>query len=102
MRSCASKYFCNTTVRGKVKGSDYVERELRDHAAHSALIEYLTAAGRSDALAKDAPLWTRHDRAGRAGAPLTSHAFAHNLKLYAAEAGIEKIHVHQMRHTYAE
>jgi site-specific recombinase XerD len=46
-------------------------------------------------------LWTRHDRAGRAGAPLTSHAFAKNLKHYAREAGIEKIHIHQTRHTFA-
>ena len=47
------------------------------------------------------PLWTRHDRAGRPGAPLTSHAFAKNLKRYARDAGIVKIHIHQTGHTFA-
>jgi site-specific recombinase XerD len=46
-------------------------------------------------------LWTRHDRAGKPGAPLSSRSFAENLKVYAREAGIEHIHVHQTRHTYA-
>lgn len=46
-------------------------------------------------------MWTRHDRAGQPGAPLTSHAFAKNLKRYATEAGIERIHIHQTRHTFA-
>lgn len=88
-------------VRSKVKGSDYVEREVRDSSVQAALVEYLTASGRAQALDTDAPVWTRHDRAGRPGAALTSHAFAHNLKRYAEEAGIKSIHVHQMRHTYA-
>jgi integrase len=88
-------------LRGKVKGSDYVEREVRDSTARVALIEYLEAAGRFKALRTNAPLWTRHDRAGKPGAALTSHAFAHNLKLYAKEVGIDEIHIHQMRHTYA-
>jgi site-specific recombinase XerD len=47
------------------------------------------------------PLWTRHDRAGKPGAPLTSRAFAENLKAYARKAGIEKINVHRTRHTFA-
>jgi integrase/recombinase XerC len=85
---------------GKVKGGDYVERELCDSEAQEALKEYLRASGRPGLLGKKAPLWTRHDRAGKPGAPLTSHAFAHNLKLYAAEAGIKEIHVHQLRHTF--
>ena len=71
-----------------------------DTEAQEALKEYLRASGRPGLLGTKAPLWTRHDRAGRPGAPLTSHAFAHNLKLYAAEAGIKKIHVHQLRHTF--
>jgi integrase len=53
------------------------------------------------ALKTDAPLWTRHDRAGKPGAALTSHAFARNLKLYGKEIGLENVHVHQTRHTYA-
>ncbi len=42
-------------------------------------------------------------RAGKAsdGTPLTSHAFSKNLKRYANAAGIEKIHIHQTRHTFA-
>ena len=32
---------------------------------------------------------------------LSSHEFVRNLKKYAAEAGIEHIHLHQTRHTYA-
>jgi integrase len=88
-------------LRGRVKGSDYVEREVRDPSARAALRDYLEAAGRLKALKTDAPLWTRHDRAGKPGAALTSHAFARNLKLYGKEVGLEKIHVHQTRHTYA-
>lgn len=87
-------------LHGKVKGSDYVERELCDPEAQAALKDYLRTAGRLSALGRKSPLWTRHDRAGKPGAPLTSHAFAHNLKVYAREAGIKKIHVHQLRHTF--
>jgi integrase len=52
-------------------------------------------------LGSERPLWTRHDRAGRPGAPLTSHAFAVNMKRYAREAGIGNFHLHQTRHTFA-
>lgn len=88
-------------LRSKIKGSDYVEREVRDLTVQEALIDYLSASGRMKALKTDSPLWTRHDRAGKPGATLTSHAFAHNLKVYAREVKIDKIHIHQMRHTYA-
>jgi integrase/recombinase XerC len=87
-------------IRGKVKGSDYRERELCDPEAQAAMKEYLRAAQRLSVLGTKAPIWTRHDRAGKPGAPLTSHAFAHNLKIYAKEAGIKTIHVHQLRHTF--
>lgn len=75
-------------------------KELCDPEAQAALKVYLTAAGRLSALGRKVPIWTRHDRAGKPGAPLTSHAFAHNLKIYAREAGVKKIHVHQLRHTF--
>jgi hypothetical protein len=39
-------------------------------------------------LGSERPLWTRHDRAGSPGAPLTSRAFVENLKAYAQEAGL--------------
>ncbi len=88
-------------IKSKVKGGDYRARELSNEAARAALFEYLEASGRSQALRTDAPLWTRHDRAGKPGAEMTTHAYALNLKKYAKGAGIEGIHVHQLRHTFA-
>jgi len=55
----------------------------------------------SDFCQDNLPLWTLHDRAGKPGAPLISHSFAKNLKRYAGEAGISKIHTDQTRHTFA-
>jgi integrase len=52
-------------------------------------------------LGSERPLWTRHDRAGKPGSPLNSHAFDKNLKRYAREAGLGKVHIHQTRHTFA-
>jgi site-specific recombinase XerC len=46
-------------------------------------------------------IWNRHDRAGKAGGPLSSHSFSKNLKKYAAESGLESIHIDQTRHTFA-
>lgn len=88
-------------IRTRVKGGDYLGREVSDPRVRGALLDYLEASGRAGVLAKDGPLWTRHDRAGRPGAPLTSHAFALNLKRYAREAGIGEVHLHQTRHTFA-
>lgn len=89
------------TITGKVKGGDYVGREVRDPTLRHALIDYLSSCGRLNALKTDSPLWTRHDRAGRPGAPLTSHAFAKNLKGYANLAGVKAVHIHQTRHSFA-
>lgn len=83
------------------KGGKYGARELLDTAAVRALAEYLRASDRMNVTESDRPLWTRHDRAGRAGAPLSSHSFVKNLKGYAAAAGIKHIHLHQTRHTFA-
>ncbi|HEX8474375.1 MAG TPA: site-specific integrase [Pyrinomonadaceae bacterium] len=88
-------------ISGKVKGGDYVSREVRDPLLTQAVIDYLTASGRMSVLTTDAPLWTRHDRAGRAGAALSSHAFVKNLKRYAREAGVGDVHLHQTRHSFA-
>lgn len=60
----------------RVKGGDNVGRDVRDPSFRSALLNYLKA-------------------------PLTSHAFALNMKGYAGEAGIKDFHLHQMRHTFA-
>jgi integrase len=88
-------------IIGRVKGGDYVGREVRDSAVRSALLDYLGASDRPDVVGSERPLWTRHDRAGKPGAPLTSHAFALNMKGYARDAGIKDFHLHQTRHTFA-
>lgn len=46
-------------------------------------------------------MWTRHDRAGRPGAALSSHAFVKNLKRYARGAGVGDVHLHQTKHSFA-
>jgi integrase len=88
-------------IKYRRKGGKFVGREVGDASVYEALIEYLNVAGRGNVLGSERPLWTRHDRAGKPGAPLSSRSFAENLKVYAHEAGIENIHVHQTRHTYA-
>lgn len=87
-------------IGGRVKGGRYRAREVRDPEAKTALIDYLTAAKRLHVLKSDAPVWTRHDHPKLAGDALTSHAFVRNLKLYAKEAGLDHIHLHQTRHTF--
>jgi integrase/recombinase XerC len=88
-------------VRCRVKGGDYVGRAVNEPLVRDALFDYLESCDRMNAFGSDRPLWTRHDRAGRPGAPLSSHSFSKNLKGYARAAGIEKIHIHQTRHTFA-
>lgn len=88
-------------LNNRVKGGHYVGREVSDPSVKEALLDYLTAAGRMHVLKTDAPVWTRHDRAGRPGEPLTSHSYAVNMKRYAREAGVEDFHLHQTRHTFA-
>lgn len=85
----------------RVKGGDLLTREVRDPGAYDALLDYLRASRRLSHLKKDSPLWTRHDRAGAPGPALTSHAFAKNMKRYAAAAGLKHFHLHQTRHTFA-
>lgn len=88
-------------VQYRIKGGRYLVSELRDTIVLEALLDYLRASGRDDVLRTERPLWTRHDRAGRPGAPLTSHAFVKNLKRYARGAGLDHIHAHMTRHTFA-
>jgi site-specific recombinase XerD len=85
----------------KAKGGDYRSREVREPQVREAMLDYLLAAGRTHALKTDAPLWTRHDRAGKPGEALTSHCFVKNLKKYAGEAGVQGFHLHRTRHTFA-
>ena len=88
------------TVRFLNKGGDYTSEEV-NLACWDALVDYLRAAGRLDGMTPDSPLWVGHDRAGQATGALSSHAFAKNLKRYARLAGLDAIHVHQLRHTFA-
>jgi site-specific recombinase XerD len=85
----------------RAKGGDYRSREVREPQVKEALLDYLSAAGRMHALKTDAPLWTRHDRAGQPGEALSSHCFVKNLKKYAHEAGVKDFHLHRTRHTFA-
>jgi integrase len=85
----------------RAKGGDYKSREVREPQVKEALLDYLSSAGRLHALKTDAPLWTRHDRAGQPGEALTSHCFVKNLKKYAHEAGVKDFHLHRTRHTFA-
>ena len=70
-------------------------------------------------MTKQSPLWVAHDRAHttppgkskrnprkekvarKPGKQLSSHGFVKKLKEYATEAGLDHIHLHQTRHTYA-
>jgi integrase len=88
-------------VRYRIKGGRYLMTELRDPVVRAALFDYLDASGRLDVIGSERPLWTRHDRAGVPGAPLTSHAYVKNLKGYAKSAGLNHIHNHMTRHTFA-
>lgn len=88
-------------IKYRRKGGKFTAREVSDPAAYEALKDYLATANRGNVIGSGRPLWTRHDRAGSPGAPLTSRAFVENLKTYAREAGLSHIHLHQTRHTYA-
>jgi integrase len=88
-------------VKYRRKGGKFTAREVAEPSALEALTDYLEASGRTNVMGSERPLWTRHDRAGMPGAPLTSRAFVDNLKGYAREAGLSHIHLHQTRHTYA-
>jgi len=88
-------------VKGRVKGGAYVGREVEEPLLREALVDYLRSARRLSVLKTEQPLWTRHDSGGKPGAPLSSYAFVHNLKRYGAAAGLEHVHLHQTRHTFA-
>lgn len=90
-----------STEPSKVKGGSYVGREVTDPLVKEALVDYLSIAKRLHVFKTDAPLWTRHDRGGSPGEPLSSHCYVKNLKSYAREAGIDRFHLHQTRHTFA-
>lgn len=88
-------------VHYRRKGGKYVAREVGEPEVWGALLDYLSSADRLAVFQNDGALWTRHDRAGKPGPPLGSRAFANNLQKYAQAAGIDHVHLHQTRHTYA-
>jgi integrase len=88
-------------IKYRRKGGKFVGREVEDSSVYEALFDYLATSRRQNTMGSERPLWTRHDRAGKPGAPLSSRSFVENLKLYARNAGIGNIHLHQTRHTYA-
>jgi integrase len=88
-------------LTNRVKGGDYIGREISDPLVKEALLDYLSTCCRLNVLHTNGPLWTRHDYAGRPGAALSSHCYAKNLKRYAKQAGIDHFHLHQTRHTFA-
>jgi site-specific recombinase XerD len=85
----------------RAKGGDYRSREVREPQVKEALLDYLSTAARMHVFKTDAPVWTRHDRAGKPGEAMTSHCFVKNLKKYALEVGIKDFHLHRTRHTFA-
>jgi integrase len=85
-------------ISGRVKGGEIVTREVAAPQVKEALIEYIEASGGRDN--PEAPLWLRHDR-GAKGEALSSHGWALALKEYGKIAGIDDIHCHMTRHSYA-
>jgi hypothetical protein len=73
-------------LTSKVKGGSYIDREVADPPVKEALLDYLSPSKRLHVFKTDAPLWTRHDRGGSPGEPLSSYCYARNLKRYAREA----------------
>ena len=88
-------------VTCRVKGGEYVARLVSNPAVRVALAAYLEASGRGDVLGRDRPLWTREDRDDVRERPLSEWAFVLRMKGYAAEAGLDRFHLHQTRHTFA-
>ncbi|MCL4294111.1 MAG: tyrosine-type recombinase/integrase [Anaerolineae bacterium] len=90
------------TLATKVKGDEYISREVSNPSVKAALLDYLESSGRLAEMSPDSPLWTAHDTSGKnTGKSLTSHGFVYNLKRYAEQAGLGDIHLHQTRHTFA-
>lgn len=91
-------------IRAKVKGGFFLNFELDDETTKNALFDYLEATNRTDIFGKDEPLWLRHDKGAKSAKKkdLTSHGFVRRIVIYAMEAGIEGLHLHRLRHTFAK
>ena len=69
-------------VRYKRKGGKYQRREVAHEDVREALLAYLKKSKRLSALHTNDQFWSRHDRAGEPGQPLTSRSYANNLKTW--------------------
>jgi len=78
-------------VRYKRKGGKTQRREVAQEEVRDALLGYLKKSRRLTVLHTNDPIWTRHDRAGKPGQPLTSRSYANNLKKYAEKAGMRRV-----------
>lgn len=102
-------------IHTRVKGGNYEWRTIGDDEVKTALERYLRSAKRLSLIGKKGKaLWIRFDRGAEAAAidrrgnnllsnepRLSSHSFDRQIKKYAREAGIEHLHIHQFRHTFA-
>lgn len=100
-RKDLSEKFGTLIIKYKRKGGKYTNREVGEPDVHQAVRDYLEQACRISELKSSGALWMRHDRGAKNGAALDSRTFANNLKKYARAAGLDKVHLHQTRHTFA-
>jgi integrase/recombinase XerD len=101
LRGCDIRVEDTLILTSRVKGGNYVAREVSDSSVKEALLDYLSASNRLHVFKTDAPVWTRHDPGGSPGEALSSHCYVKNLKRYAREVGLNHFHLHQTRHTFA-
>jgi integrase len=90
-------------IKYKRKGGKWASREVCEPDVKQAVKDYLETARGINGQKSSGALWMRHDRGAKRlnGAALDSRTFANNLKKYAKAAGVENVHLHQTRHTYA-
>lgn len=102
-------------IHTRVKGGNYEWRTINDDEVKAALERYLRLAKRISMIGKKGKaLWIRFDRGAEAAAidqrindpfgsevRLSSYSFDKQIKKYAREAGIDHLHIHQFRHTFA-
>lgn len=93
---------------GKGRAGEIDTAELSG-VAKEALDRYLIASGRMDTITPDEPLFLPIGPRQGGGRPrrqtaLSDYTIARNLKLYAAQAGLDvkKVHLHALRHSSAQ
>ncbi len=83
-----------------IKGGDYRAEQVSE-TCWTVLEDYLQASNRLEYMTSDTPLWVGHGHNNDGLTPLSSHSFVKNFKRYARLAGLEDVHLHQLRHTSA-